>query len=66
MTIVNCNTCKGAKKIMGMGMMKQDCPACKGIGFVDHKEEKVEPIYDVNDAEIKVKKKPGRKPRVVE
>ena len=33
----SCDSCGGAKKILGMGGMKIDCPICRGTG-IDHEE----------------------------
>lgn len=30
-----CGTCKGIKKVYGMGMMEKTCTACFGIGYID-------------------------------
>jgi len=35
-----CTRCKGDKKITGMGGMKEDCPSCKGKGFVANDDKK--------------------------
>lgn len=37
MTKVRCNTCVGSGKVMGGGMMQQDCDECDGRGklFID-------------------------------
>jgi DnaJ-class molecular chaperone len=31
--MTNCIKCDGTKKIMGIGMMKESCKACKGTGI---------------------------------
>ena len=33
MDYAKCVTCKGAKKIKGLGGMERNCPGCKGIGY---------------------------------
>lgn len=41
MAKVRCNTCVGSGKIMGGGMMQQDCDDCDGRGkiFIDEKKK---------------------------
>jgi hypothetical protein len=31
----NCSGCKGAKQVMGMGLLQVDCPTCDGSGLID-------------------------------
>lgn len=38
--LVRCRRCGGAKKVVGMGYIQEDCPACGGAGYVAKKEEK--------------------------
>lgn len=39
MTKVRCNTCVGSGKVMGGGMMQQDCDDCDGRGKIFINEE---------------------------
>jgi hypothetical protein len=41
MTIVieRCPSCYGRKITMGMGMIDQECPACKGIGHISKERQ---------------------------
>lgn len=55
-TLVKCATCRGTKKIKGMGNIEKNCPTCHGIGYIENEPKKDENI-------IKIKKKPGRKKR---
>lgn len=61
MAIINCGKCKGMKKMTGMGMLQETCAECKGIGFID----KAEVEKPKNEPIITIKKKPGRKAKVV-
>jgi len=47
--IVRCDSCHGRKRLVGMGGMIKDCPACKGVGYVS--------------AEPPIKAKRERKPK---
>ena len=60
--LVKCNACKGQKRIMGMGMMKKDCKACKGIGWLEKEEEKGDKSNKAIIGEILTVKKRGPKP----
>jgi hypothetical protein len=33
--LIKCPSCRGTKRIMGMGMMEHDCKPCKGIGWIE-------------------------------
>ena len=33
--MIQCDGCRGRKKIVGLGNIQQDCPACRGIGWID-------------------------------
>ena len=35
MSLERCDSCKGRKTIMGMGMITKKCIACNGIGYKD-------------------------------
>jgi phage FluMu protein Com len=61
--IKRCTVCKGFKKIVGLGMVEKECSDCKGIGFIEVKEE---PIVDniLTIEPIIIKKRPGRPKRV--
>lgn len=57
-----------------MGMLHEQCCACKGVGFIDDKttelKDSVVAAVAINtvskaEVEVKVKKKPGRKPKIV-
>lgn len=49
MEMVRCVKCGGKKKLLGNGMMKRDCPDCKGSGVmvrqakVEKKQPKIVP-----------------------
>lgn len=53
MTVERCANCKGAKKIMGLGMMMRDCSYCAGVGFVKPKA-----------VEVMVKTRKKREPKI--
>lgn len=36
--LVRCKTCRGAKKVMGLGCIQVDCKQCSGAGYVSIKE----------------------------
>lgn len=38
-----CNKCNGNKTILGMGSMKEKCPACKGVGSITETPKKAKP-----------------------
>ena len=64
MSLDRCSSCCGRKKIMGMGGIVKECPVCAGIGFIKVKETAKSKASDYNDSPIKIKKKPGRKPKI--
>jgi hypothetical protein len=33
--MLSCDGCKGKKKIVGLGNILQDCPTCRGIGWIE-------------------------------
>lgn len=33
-----CDTCIGKKYVIGMGMIHQDCPKCKGLGYRENSD----------------------------
>ena len=49
-----CKTCKGLKKVMGMGMMKESCPDCKGLGVT--KSEELSKSKSVSEKKVTRKK----------
>lgn len=49
-----CKTCKGLKKVMGMGMMKESCPDCKGAGH--SKSEEVVKSKSISEKKVIPKK----------
>jgi hypothetical protein len=59
--VIRCDCCQGRKQIKGLGNMEKDCPACRGIGWIDGKDKDLE--QDLMEV-MKPKKKPGRKPKL--
>lgn len=56
--IGNCLSCFGRKKIVGLGNMSQDCPHCKGIGYIETvKDEIKSTLKDVMSNPKKIRKK---------
>jgi hypothetical protein len=45
-----CPSCRGAKSVLGMGMMKETCSQCKGNGIVEDDEKLIDEFLamDVN------------------
>lgn len=41
--LTRCNTCRGTKKVTGLGGMVKECATCKGVGFV-----KIDEVLKVN------------------
>jgi len=35
---VQCDSCKGKKKILGLGMIEHECEKCEGLGRIDESE----------------------------
>lgn len=35
-----CDSCRGSKKTMGLGLVKKDCKRCHGRGFLDEEVER--------------------------
>lgn len=56
--IIRCKKCSGQKKIMGMGMIKHDCDACSGIGYIKNEPQEVIPLF--KSSENQPKRKRGR------
>lgn len=44
--IITCPRCKGAKTIIGIGMVEVDCPECDGTGSKFKTEEELKPKKD--------------------
>ncbi len=42
MSLNSCPQCKGAKKMLGLGLITEDCSVCKGIGYISKVLEKPE------------------------
>lgn len=61
--MLNCESCKTRKKIIGLGNMLIDCPSCKGIGWIEipEKEMKVTLAEVINNPK-KNRKKVTREP----
>lgn len=60
--LVKCGACNGQKRIMGMGMMKKDCKACKGVGWLEKEEEKEEKDATPTIGDVLTRKRRGPKP----
>lgn len=72
----NCPVCFGKKEVLGMGLIKNKCPKCKGVGKIESTRERLSADLTDNDkttaekeqskpepkTEVKVKKKRGPKP----
>lgn len=54
--IIRCPSCKGGKKVMGMGMIYRTCQACSGTGQIAPKKEVVieviKPLHPGKDLPI--------------
>jgi len=72
-----CDSCLGRKKIIGLGGMERDCPACFGVGWLAKTQIDPKTPYNASNSsevekksshfdvpEVKIKKKPGRKKKV--
>jgi phage FluMu protein Com len=58
LAMINCAACRGIKKIKGLGNIEHDCPACKGIGWVEIPETELKvTLKDVMDNPKRKKKK---------
>jgi len=58
--MMKCWACNGQKKLLSLGNIKKDCPACGGVGYLDDLTKRSEPAtMDLP----KPRKKPGRKPK---
>lgn len=61
--INRCPSCNGSKSIIGLGSMLQKCKACNGVGYLNPINDIDIDEDDVHVEEVKIKKKPGRKPK---
>ena len=43
--LIKCPSCKGAKKVIKLGLMEGDCNTCAGTGVIKQ-EEPVQPAKD--------------------
>ena len=62
--LTRCNTCRGTKKVTGLGGMVKECATCKGVGFVKidevlkvNTETQTQSFNDDFDASIKIDKR---------
>lgn len=63
MATVKCYSCRGTKKLLGMGGMIKDCTTCQGIGYIKSDESvTLEPVKPFNTTPklIDIPKKKGR------
>lgn len=51
-----CDTCRGTRKLIGMGMLEKICHVCNGIGYMK------EPEVIAISIEAPIPKRKGRKP----
>lgn len=62
-----CGMCKGQKKIMPLGMINKECHTCNGIGYtVGNPVQTVTDDVPVDIVPVKIRRKPGRRPKVRE
>ena len=75
MSVQVCKSCRGQKKVIGLGMMEKTCESCKGIGWIEAEVEPqliptIEPTsvanVEINTAELTIKpeKRRGRPAKV--
>lgn len=50
--MIICDNCKGQKRLMGFGMIWQDCAVCSGVGSIYREEIKIPEQGDVLNVEI--------------
>ncbi len=55
--IMRCDSCHGKKTVIGLGNIVKDCPACKGVGYVNFEPAKVDRESKPHDGPIDLKKK---------
>ena len=71
MATVKCYSCRGSKKLLSLGNIVKDCPTCSGVGYLKSDDSQpLQPVKPFNptqhsDTIIKIKQKPGRKPRAI-
>lgn len=58
-----CTSCKGTKRLLGLGGIHRQCPNCNGIGWI---ENNTTHGGDVNDIQPISKLKRGRKPKIIQ
>lgn len=64
--LIRCDICNGRKRILGMGGMEKDCYKCHAIGWTQCNDPIIlDKVVNSNGDPVKVKKKPGRKPRLL-
>jgi len=59
--VIRCEACQGRKIIVGLGAMERECVVCRGIGFIEQEEEKVNSVESFPVEQMKVKRKYTRK-----
>lgn len=67
-SLLRCESCKGQKKIIKLGMMLEKCSLCDGIGFIEKPISSIENITDEICDENKViilTSKRGRPKKVI-
>lgn len=68
MSILQCEMCRGKKKILSLGNLMQDCSSCNGIGYKKSKEnpmkmeDKIDTTFNESGTEVKIIKR-GRPSR---
>ncbi len=65
--LVRCYSCKGTKRILGMGGMVKPCGVCNAVGWITIENENpviVEGLKNSNGNPVKARKKPGPKKRI--
>lgn len=46
--LIRCESCKGLKKTVGLGLIERDCDECKGVGWTNNKLEEPEDISELS------------------
>ena len=65
--IIRCDSCKGRKRVLGMGGMEKQCPDCGGIGWRERESQcdiLTEGLTSAAGNPVIAKRKPGRRPRI--
>lgn len=57
MSNIRCDSCLGAKQVLGLGLIMRDCEVCEGIGYVKE-EQKFE--NSQKNGEVKQFRRRGR------